>query len=96
MRKSFDGLAALVKNVLQEDTSSGNCIWMKRLEQGQFHGVKSPTLKAPISWAQLHMIIAGIDVQSVTKTKRFSSDFSLSAGYNPRHEKHPNASHSTA
>lgn len=118
MRKSFDGLAALVKNSLQEDPGggqcfvfsnrrhthlkllyfdgSGYCIWMKRLERGQFHGVKNSALKAPISWAELHMIIAGIDVQSVTKTKRFSRDLSPSGRYNSRHEKPPNPAHSSA
>lgn len=118
MRKSFDGLAALIKNKLQENPASGQCfvfanrrqthlkllyfdgggycIWMKRLEQGQFHGVKNVEQKAPISWTELHMIIAGIEVQSVKKYKRFSAELSVGPGYNPRHENASEAHQNTS
>jgi transposase len=96
MRKSFTGLVALVKNVLQENPldgqcfvfinrrktqlkllyfdGTGYCIWMKRLEQGQYHGVQNGTDKAAISWAELQMIIAGIEVKNIRRFKRFSRE----------------------
>ena len=96
MRKSFAGLVALVKNVLQENPldgqcfvfinrrktqlkllyfdGTGYCIWMKRLEQGQYHGVQNGTDKAAISWAELQMIIAGIEVKNIRRFKRFARE----------------------
>lgn len=108
MRKSFNGLSALVKNTLQENPVSGQCfvfinrrktqikllyfdgsgycIWMKRLEQGQFHGSHNDVLKASISWTELQMMIDGIEVQKIKKYKRFSRELDRSTQYNPTHE----------
>jgi len=115
MRKSFNGLVVLVKNVLQENPlggqcfvfinrrkthikllyfdGSGYCIWMKRLEQGQFHGVQNSAEKAAISWTELQMIIAGIEVKNVRKYKRFSRELNTAPAYNSHHENRPNSSH---
>lgn len=94
MRKSFNGLSALVRNKLIENPltghlfvfcnrrrthikllqfdGSGYCIWMKRLEQGQFHFDDRQGDKLAISWMQLQMIIDGIDTQKITQYKRYS------------------------
>lgn len=94
MRKSFNGLSALVRNKLIENPltgqlfvfinrrrthikllhfdGSGYCIWMKRLEQGQFHFNNKQGDKLAISWTELQMIISGIDTQKVTQYKRYS------------------------
>lgn len=97
LRKSFNGLTALVKVQLQANPSSGQgfvfinrrktqlkllyfdgsgyCIWMKRLEQGQFHGVRGNTGKSLISTTELQMIIAGIAIDNLRRYKRFSREF---------------------
>ncbi|TVP76647.1 MAG: transposase [Puniceicoccaceae bacterium] len=94
MRKSFNGLSALVRNKLIENPltghafvfinrrrthikllhfdGSGYCIWMKRLEQGQFHFNANQGDKLAISWTELQMIISGIDTQKITQYKRYS------------------------
>lgn len=94
MRKSFNGLSALVRNKLTENPltgqlfvffnrrrthikvlhfdGSGYCIWMKRLEQGQFHFNDKKGAKLAISWTELQMIISGIDTQKITQYKRYN------------------------
>lgn len=94
MRKSFNGLSALVRNKLTENPltgqffvffnrrrthikvlhfdGSGYCIWMKRLEQGQFHFNDKKGEKLAISWTELQMIISGIDTQKITQYKRYN------------------------
>ena len=94
MRKSFNGLSALVRNKLVENPltgqlfvfinrrrtqikllhfdGSGYCIWMKRLEQGQFHFNEKQGDKLAISWTQLQMMISGIDTQKIIQYKRYN------------------------
>lgn len=105
MRRSYDGLSALVANQLQEAPLSGQlfvfinkrktqmkvlyfepsgyCIWSKRLEQGQFNFRPDTAGKRRLEWAQLKLLIDGIEVQKSRQFKRFSGDCQAPAGYNP-------------
>ena len=95
MRKSFDGLAAIVANELGHDPLSGHlfvftskrrdrvkllyferggyALWYKRLEEGTFappqpaHDGKSVQLSAE----ELNLILAGIDLASARRRKRY-------------------------
>jgi len=49
----------------------GYCLWSKRLEQGQFHRVKSDDDKIPLNWAQLQCLIEGINWQKAQQNKRY-------------------------
>lgn len=93
MRKSFDGLSAMVKTHLQENPLSGHCfvfvnrrktqmkilyfdrsgycLWSKRLEQGQFAVPFNSEVKRPIDWAQLKLILEGLQVQKYRQLKRY-------------------------
>ena len=93
MRKSYNGLSALVVNQLQEDPlsgqlfvfinrrktqmkvlyfeSTGYCIWSKRLEQGQFNFRVSADGKSLLDFAQLKLLLAGIEVQKSRQYKRY-------------------------
>jgi len=92
MRKSYDGLSALVKNHLLENPLSGQlfvfinrrrthikvlyfdrsgyCIWMKRLEQGQFRYRMSKD-KQTMSWTELKLLLEGIEVKNTRQYKRY-------------------------
>jgi transposase len=52
----------------------GYCLWYKRLEQGHFHQVQGESDKCPLSEAQLHCLIGGINWQKAVKNRRFSGD----------------------
>lgn len=95
MRKSFDSLAALTSEVLQQDPLSGHlfvfrskrgdrlkllyweeggyALWYKRLEAGTFRfppaGENQQSLA--ISGADLAMLLDGVDLASVRRTKRY-------------------------
>jgi len=95
LRKSFDSLAALVRDALGGDPLSGNifvfrnkaadrikllvweedgyAIWYKRLEVGTFRfpiaGDGSPQVE--IRAADLIMLLAGVDISSVKRSKRY-------------------------
>ena len=93
MRKSFDGLSALVKNQLGHNPLSGQyfvfvnrrktqmkilyfdpsgfCLWSKRLEQGQYSVRASESGQRALSWADLQLIIDGIEVQKYRQFKRY-------------------------
>lgn len=93
MRKSFNGLSALVKNQLDHNPLSGQyfvfvnrrktqmkvlyfepsgyCLWSKRLEQGQFQVRPSATGQKPLTWADLQLLIEGIEVQKYRQFKRY-------------------------
>jgi transposase len=95
-RKQFDGLAALVTQVLGEDCFSGNlfvfrnrrgdrvkilywdrdgyALWYKRLEKGVFRfQVRGygHSRYAEVDWAELAMLLEGIDVASVKRSPRY-------------------------
>jgi len=94
MRKSFNGLAALTRQCLNEDPiggdlfvfinrrkthikilyfdGSGYCIWLKRLEQGQFNYQASEHGKQPLSDTQLRWLLDGIEVKKYRQYKRYS------------------------
>lgn len=94
MRKSYDGLSALVASQLGEDPLSGQlfvfinkrkthmkvlyfddsgyCIWCKRLEQGQFNFRESSIGKRALGWAELRLLLDGIEVQKIRQYKRYS------------------------
>lgn len=50
---------------------SGYCIWMKRLESGQFHFSQNRDLKQALSWTQLKLILEGIQLEKTRSHKRF-------------------------
>jgi len=54
--------------------SSGYCIWAKRLEQGQFNFRRTSSLKSLLSWAELKLLLAGIEVQKSRQYKRYCHD----------------------
>lgn len=51
---------------------SGYCIWMKRLESGQFHFNHQDGDKQMLSWTQLKLILEGIRLENITTKKRYS------------------------
>jgi transposase len=95
LRKSFDGLAALVRDWLGGDPLSGHifafrnkaadrvnlldweedgyAIWYKRLEAGTFRFPGSAGAGPPVEvWAaDLVMLLEGIDLSSVKRTRRY-------------------------
>ena len=93
MRKSFNGLSALIKNQMQHNPLSGEyfvfvnrrktqmkvlyfepsgyCLWSKRLEQGQFQVRPHTRGQKPLSWADLQLLIEGIEVQKYKQFKRY-------------------------
>lgn len=95
LRKSFDSLAALVRDGLRSDPLSGDvfvfrnkagdrvkllvweedgyAIWYKRLEAGTFRFPAAPEAGARIAIraADLVMLLAGVDLQSVKRSKRY-------------------------
>jgi transposase len=95
LRKSFDSLAALVRDGLQGDPLSGDifvfrnkaadrikllvweedgyAIWYKRLEQGRyrFPAAHDGSPHVEIRTADLIMLLAGVDLSSVKRTKRY-------------------------
>lgn len=95
MRKSHDGLAALVEQVLQANPLSGHlfvfrnkpgdrvkllywdtdgyALWYKRLEVGRFRfpAVAEGQTQLMLTAAELTMLLDGVDLASVRRTKRF-------------------------
>lgn len=95
MRKSHDGLAALVEQVLQANPLSGHlfvfrnnpgdrvkllywdtdgyALWYKRLEAGRFRFpvVAEGQTQLMLTAAELTMLLDGVDLASVRRTKRF-------------------------
>ena len=97
MRRSFDGLAAMAENVLENNPLSGELfvfrnrrgdrlellywsgdglvIWYKRLEEGTFRfpgpGDEEASEGASISATDLAMLLDGVDLSSVRRTKRY-------------------------
>lgn len=51
---------------------SGYCIWLKRLEQGQFNYPASVHCKQPLSDTQLRWLLEGIEVKKYRQYKRYS------------------------
>ena len=93
MRKSFNGLSALVKHQLQHNPLSGQyfvfvnrrktqmkvlyfepsgyCLWSKRLEQGQFQVRPNANGQKALTWADLQLLIDGIEIQKCKQFKRY-------------------------
>ena len=95
LRKSFDSLAALVREGLRGDPLSGDvfvfrnkaadrikllvweedgyAIWYKRLEAGSYRFPSAPESlpRVEIRSADLVMLLAGIDLASVKRGKRY-------------------------
>jgi transposase len=93
LRKSFDGLAALVKHELGEEPLSGElfvfinrrqtlmkvlyfdrggyCVWMKRLERGQFEVRRDGARKVAIDLTALRFIVDGVDTRTVRRFRRY-------------------------
>ena len=96
MRKSFDGLSAIVQNAFGKSILSGDLfvffnrandrckilqwdrdgltVWAKRLERGGFQRPqpKSADAAIEIDNVTLSMILAGVDLHSAKRRKRFS------------------------
>ena len=103
MRKSHDGLAALVEHVLRENPLSGHlfvfrnkpgdrlkllywdtdgyALWYKRLEAGRFRfpAVSGEQTRISITATDLTMLLDGVDLASVQRTKRFQLPLEMSA-----------------
>jgi len=102
MRKSHDGLAALVEHVLKADPLSGQlfvfrnkradrlkllywdgdgyALWYKRLEAGVFRfpsGAEDAS-RVTVTAAELTMLLDGVDLASVKRTKRYRRAASVS------------------
>ena len=97
MRKSFNGLFAIVKSQLERDArggglflfvnrkrtmvkcmywdSDGIAIWMKRLERGTFQHPKPAEGQSYLTLdpTQWHLLVSGIDLESIRKRKRYTS-----------------------
>ena len=95
LRKSFDSLAALVRDGLRGDPLSGDifvfrnkaadrskllvweedgyAMWYKRLEQGlyRFPAASEGSPHVEIRTADLIMLLAGVDLSSVKRAKRY-------------------------
>jgi len=95
MRKGFDTLAAMVREIIQADPMSGHlfvffnrrrdrvkilfwdrtglCLWYKRLEQGVFTlpKVSDSQQSIEMAWADLSLILEGIDLTGARRRKRF-------------------------
>jgi transposase len=104
LRKSFDGLAALVRDGLGGDPLSGHifvfrnkaadrvkllvweedgyAIWYKRLEAGTFRFPASPGAgpRVEVRAADLVMLLEGIDLSSVKRSKRYHGPVPRPAG----------------
>jgi len=95
MRKSYDGLSALVKHQLLKNPLSGQlfvfinrrgthlkvlyfdrsgyCIWMKRLEQGQFrYRTSGGDDKQILSGTELKLLLEGIEIKNTRQYKRYT------------------------
>ena len=59
---------------------SGYCIWLKRLEQGQFNYRVSSAGKSPLSGTQLRLLLEGIEVKKYRQYKRFRRSESAHSG----------------
>ena len=104
LRKSFDSLAAVVREGLRGDPLSGDvfvfrnkaadrikllvweedgyAIWYKRLEAGRyrFPSVPGELPRVEVRAADLVMLLAGIDLASVKRGKRYHRPVARTAG----------------
>jgi transposase len=100
MRRSFDGLSAMVSVLLKADPGSGHlfvfrnrrgdrmkilywdrdgyALWYKRLEAGVFRFPSAGDGRSRVEWtpAELALVLEGIDVQGMTRRKRYTRDAS--------------------
>jgi transposase len=104
LRKSFDSLAAVVREGLGGDPLSGDifvfrnkaadriklliweedgyAIWYKRLEAGRyrFPSVPGDSPRVEVRAAELVMLLAGVDLASVRRGKRYHRPVARTAG----------------
>jgi transposase len=104
LRKSFDSLAALVREGLRGDPFSGDifvfrnkaadrikllvweedgyAIWYKRLEAGRyrFPSIPGDVPRVEVRAADLVMLLAGVDLASVKRGKRYHRPVARAAG----------------
>ena len=55
--------------------SDGYCIWYKRLEEGTFRlpAVRAETASVELKASELAMLLEGIDLRSIKRSRRFSA-----------------------
>jgi transposase len=94
MRRSFDGLAALTRELLRQDPLSGHLfvffnrrrdrvkvllwdrtglvLYYKRLEEGVFRLPAGSASGVELTWAELSLILEGLDLSPARRQKRFA------------------------
>lgn len=94
MRKSFNGLQAIILNDLHQQPLDGDffvflnkrkshmkilyfdrtgfCIWMKRLELGQFRAPTGQQLAKELTWTELKLVLEGIEIEKARYSKRWN------------------------
>ena len=80
MRRSFDGLSALVRNHNRRRTQikvlafedGGYCVWSKRLEVGQFAALSvAGSVKRSLSRTEFLALLEGMDMVITRRRKRY-------------------------
>jgi transposase len=51
---------------------SGYCLWYKRLERGRFHLPEGEGSSLEVVWADLSLVLEGIDLAGARRRRRFS------------------------
>lgn len=67
---------------------SGYCIWMKRLEQGQFNYRPHSSEKyRQLDWTQLRLLLVGMEVKTYRQYKRYQHPCTQETRYNTQHDR---------
>ncbi len=70
MRKSFNGLYALVRGTFQADPTSGHLfVFCKRLEKGTFRWPQPGNGTVELTHAELNLLLGGLDLQDCRRRR---------------------------